>query len=276
MNWKNLVINLFTTRLQRFQNIHKGDTCYIFGDGPSIKWFDLKQFNNHPAICCGQIPFHKDFKKIDVRYAMMVEPWLFMPKLMQPNLPKFHQFTEMTEEYRSFIINNEEIEFFVSLSNRYGLLGKNVNYVYKGFPKTSSEIDFRLKNYDLFAGSFHSVLSLAYYMGFSKIYLVGFDAWTVQPSRTMRWYELGEGRFYKTTNFAQDFLEILKSHIDIYTISLSGDSCNVKNISYKDFTGKIPEYKENHELMTPEHLSKLAKCTSYNIFHKKTELSCGM
>ena len=28
--------------INKFHNIHEGETCYIFGDGPSIKYFDLK------------------------------------------------------------------------------------------------------------------------------------------------------------------------------------------------------------------------------------------
>lgn len=48
--------------LEKYKDIHKGETCYIFGDGPSIKWFDLSKFSDHIGISCGVIPFHNDFE----------------------------------------------------------------------------------------------------------------------------------------------------------------------------------------------------------------------
>ena len=32
------------------KDIHKGETCYIFGNGGSIKYYDLSLFNNHIGI----------------------------------------------------------------------------------------------------------------------------------------------------------------------------------------------------------------------------------
>lgn len=39
----------------------------FFGDGPSVKWFDLVSLGNHPAICVDLFPFHEDFDKLNVR-----------------------------------------------------------------------------------------------------------------------------------------------------------------------------------------------------------------
>lgn len=50
------------------KDIHKGETCYIFG--PSIKWF-----NDH----IGTIPFHNDFKKLNVKYSVLIQPSFFSP-----------------------------------------------------------------------------------------------------------------------------------------------------------------------------------------------------
>ncbi|MBU3564449.1 hypothetical protein [Polynucleobacter sp. MWH-HuK1] len=269
MNVKHLAAKIFTPGLKRFSNLHKGKTCYIFGDGPSIKWFNLSEFSNHPAICCGQIPFHKDFHKLDVKYILITEPWLFVPKLFQPNITYLHQLVHIANEYKNLIVSTPEKEFFVSLSNRFALTGKNIHYVYRGLPQIRNKTDALLGNFDLFGGSFHAALSLAYYMGFKKAYLIGFDGWTIQPARALRWYELGPGEFFEPTNFALDFLRALRPEIDIYTISKDGESCNVKNISYESFTGKAPKYSENHELLTNRHLNILATFPEYKIFSNK-------
>lgn len=266
MSVTQLAANLFTGQLEKFRNRHEGDTCYIFGDGPSIKWFDLSAFADHPAICCGMIPFHKDFSKLDVRYIALVEPWLFVPQLFQPKI--LHGLRQIAAEYKKRVATLPEREFFVSLSNRFSLIGKNINYVYKKLPNPTNKTDIQLNKFDCFAGSFHASLSLAHYLGFKKIYLVGFDAWTIQPARTLRWYELGDGEYFLPSNFALDYLKVLKQEIDIYTISKDGESCNVKHISYASYTGKQPEYKENYELLSEHILNTLGTCNEYKIFPK--------
>lgn len=264
MNLRQIAADVFTGQLQKFSNRHEGETCYIFGDGPSIKWFDLSEFGNYPAICCGMIPFHKDFDMLDIRYIALVEPWLFVPKLIQPKI--LHGLREIAKEYKKRIDSLSDREFFVSLSNRLSLSGQNINYVYKNLPKPRNITGKQLNKFDCFAGSFHASLSLAYYMGFKKIYLVGFDAWTIQPARTLRWYELGDGEYFHPTNFALDYLKKLKPETDIYTISKDGTSCNVKNISYVSYTGKEPKYKENNELLSEHMLNVLDTCHEYKIF----------
>jgi len=264
MNIKHHLTSAFTSGLKKFNNIHKGETCYIFGDGPSIKWFDLKKFNNHPSICCGMIPFHNDFSYLDVKYVSLVEPWIFTPRMLQPKI--IHNLKDIAIEYKKFIKRTPEKEFFISLSNRFSLTGSNVNYVYCGLPENRKRTDELLNEFNLFSGSFHATLTLAYYMGFTKIYLVGFDAWTIQPARTLRWYELGEGELFEATNFATDFLDVLKRDVDIYTISKDGKSRNVNNISYKDFTGNDIRFKENHQLMDPYYLNVLSTCSEYKIY----------
>lgn len=267
MNYQSLAAKIFTRGLRKFSNLHKGQTCYIFGNGPSVKWFDLSEFSDHPAICCGMIPFHKDFSKLNVKYVAMVEPWLFAPKFFHSKeLEGFHR---IGEEYKKLIKRTPEKEYFVSLSNSLSISGANINYVYYGLPEERGVIDEMLRRVNLFAGSFHATLTLAYYLGFSEIYLVGFDGWTIQPGRAMRWYEFGEPPFFDVTNLAHDFLEIIKQQANIYTISLDGKSENVKNISYQDYTGKRPFYKENDEILSEYYLEILASCVGCKIYPDK-------
>ena len=44
------------------------------------------------------IPFHKDFDKLDVRYVAIVEPWLFVPKFLQPGI--LHCLRQVAAEYK--------------------------------------------------------------------------------------------------------------------------------------------------------------------------------
>jgi hypothetical protein len=255
--------------IQKFEGLHDKGTCYIFGDGPSIKWFDLSNFRDHPAICCNNFLFHKDFSELDVKYYAIVPPWLFCPWWMKRNKTIIN-LQSIANEYRKVIKERQDIQFFVHLSNIITLNFKNVNFLYKSLPlkcKQSAGDDFSAIN--PCSGALQATLALAHYFGFSKIYLIGFDGWTIQPARALHWYELGKGEFFEPTNFGANFLNVFQREADIYTISADGQSCNVKNISYESYTGKPPVFKENHELLSAHNLNVLATYPGYKIFPDK-------
>ena len=53
---------------KQFKNIHKEESCYIFGNGASLKYYDLKLFDDRISIGCGALFCHNDIKKIDLKY----------------------------------------------------------------------------------------------------------------------------------------------------------------------------------------------------------------
>lgn len=253
--------------LDKYKDIHKGETCYIFGDGPSIKWFDLSKFSDYIGISCGVIPFHNDFEKLNVKYHMLVEPWFYCPSWMQPHQylkdykPLSYAMAETMKKYK-------DKEFFINLSNFPWKMGKNINYVHEKMINKKNKLYEIKQKENPFSGSFQATLSLAYLMGFTKVYLIGFDGWTIQPARAKRWYEYGEGEYFIPTNFATDFLHILKSQMQIFTISLDGESCNVNNISYRKFSNQQPIFKENNLLLKDEYLKILDSFPEYEIYTK--------
>lgn len=262
------ISKLIAHKSEKFRGLHSGEACYIFGDGPSVKWFDLSSFGDLPSICCNLMPFHKDFDKLDARYCTIIEPYAFVPTILHPKNRDVSGLDEVIKEYRSIIKDHPEIQFFVSPSNFLSLRGKNVNFMFRELPKSRNGTDNLLRQFDCFNGTFHAVLTIAYYLGFKKVYLVGFDAWTIQPSRTLHWYELGNGELFEANNFATDFLNVLAKEMDIYTIINEGHSKNVKGISYEAYTGKQPLFKENFELLTEQNLKLLATCPIFNVLPK--------
>lgn len=259
--------------LERFKGRHEGESCYIFGDGPSLKWLDLACFGDFPAICCGMLPFHRQFKQIDVRYCLLVEPRLFLPKFMQPK--SLSECSAVVDAYRTVIETNPDRRFFLHVSNYLSFSAPNVSYLFRGLPAERDGADHVLNRHRPFSGSFHASLALASHFGFSKIYLVGFDAWTLQPARDLHWYELGEGILFEPTNLATDFLNDVSARADIFTISPFGQSQNVTHIDYRNYTGKLPEFRENFELIERHHLEALATYPAYNIFSTSPTLPHG-
>lgn len=263
-NLKTLSARIFTPGLKKFSDLHKGDSCYVIGNGLSIKWFDLSLFADLPSIGCNMLPFHKDFLKLDARCITLVEPWYFAPKILQHK--GYHASRIISREFRNIVRSTPDKEYFINLSNVLSFSGKNVNYVYQGLPEIRGQTDRLLSEFNLFGGGFHAPLCLAYYLGFSKIYLIGFDAWTVLPYQWRRFCEYGKGYFTDDVPASDAILEIVKKEVDIYTISVGGRSNNVKYIDYEEYTGKPPVFKENYEIIDDKYLRALATNSFYKIY----------
>jgi hypothetical protein len=249
--------------LERFRGLHAGESCYIFGDGPSLKWMDLRHFQRFPALCCGHLPFHVDFTKLDVRYCSLVEPWGFCPSWMQDR--DLRQWRSIGNAYRAAIQANRDKHFFVHVSNMFSLREPNVHYVFRRPPSSALSDGWVFNNLDLFGGSMRAALTLMWFLGFSQMYLVGFDAWAVQPSRNGHWYEVGEGIPFQATNLDHEFLDLLKTRVSIYTIGVEGKSRNVEYLDYESYTGCLPQYRENSELLQPGYCDVLATYPGYRI-----------
>ena len=269
MNILRPISRYFLSGWKKFHNYHKGESCYIFGDGPSIKWFDLNAFSDKISIITGLLHHHKDFHNLNVKYATLIEPWIFagykVRGLFNPDLSQEKLIIDdkITNDYRQYMKQSINTEFFINLSNYLSMRGKNINYVYKDLPlKNNVKL---LNNFELFGGSFYASLSLAYFLGFSKVYLIGHDAWTIQPVRNIRFYENGQGRTFNKEQGRDEQLEAYKQLIEIYTISPNGKSNNVININYEDFTSSKIKYKENREILSKSSLELLSAHPSQDI-----------
>lgn len=265
---RSLANHVFEKRLlgiNKFKDIHAGEACYIFGDGPSISWMDFSKLSDKPAICCGMIPFHKDFRFLDIRYASLVEPWLFCPDWVKRQ-SYLRELSGMSDRYREIIDQNKDVNFFFHLSNSFSLKGDNVFYVNNTLVGNEEVLASSLRGMNLFSGSFRATLAIAFHLGFTSVYLVGFDAWTLYPAMNRRWYEKGMGEEFNATNLALDYISILKNYMDIFTVPINGTSKNLETISYENLTGSKSKYRENYELMDKKYLTELAKCPEYKIF----------
>ena len=149
------------------------ESCYMFGNGISIKWFDLSKFSSLNSILINYSLFHKDVEKLDIIANVCIEPLFFYP---------FHKFprnngkimrNSIQSKYRKLIINSQEITSIVHFTNwpttwRYN----NIYYNTKNFTFMDNQ-HYLFNNFDSFSGSFRFSISLAIYLGFKNIYLIG-------------------------------------------------------------------------------------------------------
>ena len=267
----NLLKGLTQSNLSKFKDLHKNQQCYIFGNGPSIKWMDLSHFKDKIAICTGQLHYHKDFKELDSKYFLLIEPWFFTDRFTRKIFASSAQnvivknLKLLSDDYLAFINRNsdEDKEFFVSLSNYFHLRKNNVNFVHRNLPFKSESEQTITEN--SLSGSFSASLALAYYLGFKEIYLVGFDAMTLYPSANERYYEKKQRGNTNNKPIKDKLLSYLEDKIDISVICHNKSSDILKTREYEDLFKTKAIYKENHEIISKEYLDLLS-LSGYKIF----------
>ena len=253
------------SQIHKFKDIHKGEEGYFFGNGISIKWFDLKEFSEKISIGCNRIPFHKSFHDINLNYLMLNEPFWFYPGWWTKYITSGNSNPKQVKAYREIIRDNPDKQFFVSLSNLPVLKSNNVNYMFRDIVDPRLPNNFITNRIDTFEGSFRLGIMMAIYMGFEHVYLVGCD-YTHLQSRTLHFFEKGKGWVDPVTSYEKDFLLIAKEFIDITTITLNGSSEFINSVTYKEHTGCEPIFQENDQLVDEKHLQAIDEWYDYDVF----------
>jgi hypothetical protein len=249
--------------LNKFKFKHKGEACYIIGDGPSIKSMDLSRFKDLPVLACGKLIFRNDFKELNCLYYTMPEPFLFTPNIFK-RYEYLKQYTSIKNLILKKIIDHSSILFFLNATNILSVSQKNIYFIHRFLSNPIKHLSHR----DPFAGSFIACLTLAYIMGFQKIFLVGFDSWTTKVSSNLRWFEKGDSSLIlNDSHLSNELINFYKNTIDIKSILLDKDNAlNFEGYTYQELFGVKPIYKENFELTSYDYLNILSTQSFYKIF----------
>lgn len=251
-------------KVSKFNGMHKGESCYIFGDGISIKSMNLALFDDKKSIATNYFPFHKDFNTVNCEYCIINAPHFFNPYFGYSAIQRKH-LNGMAKNYKTLINARPQVNYFFDLSNYPFVRGQNVFYTFRNIPDSRLPANFIGKRINCFSGVARAAIFLSIYMGFDHVYLVGFD-YTHVPSRSLHWYEKGQGIFCPNENYNKDFFEVAKEFIDITTITLDGTSDFINHITYKAYTGCEPVFSENTELIHEDYLKVLSSWPGYNIY----------
>ncbi len=146
---------LFSKKLLKYKNIHKGETCFIIGNGPSLNRMDLRPLANHYTFGLNKI--YLMFDKVDLNLSYLVSV----------NMEVIKQSKE--------VYQNLTIPTFLSYLHSANLefRNKSLNYIFSiggvKFSKNISKQTFEGATVTFVA------LQIAYYMGFEKVFLIGVD-----------------------------------------------------------------------------------------------------
>lgn len=255
-------------KINTLRDKHKGEICNIYGDGVSIKWFDISKIPENFIFTLGLMPFHKQMKFSKNLYPFIIEPFYFYPyQQITINKKKVWWRNQINPLYSNFIKSNETNNVFINISNLPFIYSQKIKYVFRDIPDKNFEFGRSLEEHSLmpYHGSLRAAITIAIYMGFSRINLIGCD-YTHQEPKVRYWYEKGEGKIIENTKYEEEFLSLALQFIDIQNITINNTDSILPSISYNEFTGDKPKYKENTQLLDLKTLKILDTYPIYKIF----------
>jgi len=297
--YKNSILfNIYKNEISKNSLIRekeKRGKCFIITSGASINNYDLKQLNNNCIITNGTLYKHPDFRSLDVDYHYIGAPAFAIQKGHENGFyinqcihnkkdlsrwlkrspdgaaPLIHTpFCKKPSEYffeMDSILSPDTIIIANVLSKKYiehnGLYLDNEVYYFlrSQLAERDISVDYT-KLLRLPDGGIHGCISLALYLGFQEIYILGND-YTFNPSLLLHDYD--SPKFLKKIgkeevfDYIEHFARVFKA--EIFSITEDDDYYipifSRKNEKFDD------EHWSMHNLMNA--FSKENKANIYNV-----------
>lgn len=172
---------------KEFEGKYKGKRCFVLGNGPSLNEVDFSKLENEVVFTVNQIARKNGYEKLNIDFHFWADPFFFR---LDPDLPEDKELLEQMLKVRTE--GNNPICFFpveqYEFIKKY--IGDRLNTRFF-FPKYA--IKNRMKKdikFDKVLPSFYTVvqyaITLAVYMGFEEIYLLGCETSNIMTSLNTR------------------------------------------------------------------------------------------
>ncbi len=261
------LFNLLKPVLNRnkiFENKYKGEDVYIFGNGASLKNYNLGHFKNKNIISCGYFFINNFFKEMNICAHTEIDPFILYPMEKHKFNKKLQKNYIRDNYYNNFPLN--EVPLITSMTNLFAFK-KYTNIFFTHHFGTNND-DYNIKNVNIsnkmmfMSGSMYFLIALSKYMGFERVFLVGMDYINTEPENG-HFYEFGKGTKFihskNYLNFNNYFFRFFKEHLNISVINRRNKiaSFDLDNIFYEDFFNSKEKYFENTQICSKDGLDLL-------------------
>jgi len=241
-----------------FRGLHSGNECYIFGNGDSLKYFDLGLFSNKISFGCNVLRVHKDFSKLNLKYYVSLHPLLYSPYWRGIKTGLYFEKNPFFKLQKSF--KNIGYNHFVHASNYFFINDKKKYRFLHNLDKFSMNLDFNdfTTSSSFVGGGLTTMIGLAIYMGFKKAYLVGCD-YFFTPLVNGHFWDLNEARYDVTSYDPKELMNTIDQAIDLTVITRKGVSSKIDSVQYENFFGVKEKYNNADEIVSDNDLIDLQK-----------------
>ena len=142
--------------LAKFRNVHRGQDCFIIGNGPSLNRMDLSRLNDFALFGLNKIHLLMDRTPLDLMYHVCVNPLVMeqsMPEFAKLGCPSFLPFQKADSQQRR---------------------QSRTHWLYTGGAPLHFATDVLRPISEGWTVTFVA-MQLAYFMGFQTVFLVGVD-----------------------------------------------------------------------------------------------------
>lgn len=227
----------YSKKIRQFKDIHKGETCFIIGNGPSLKAEDLEMLQKKNIPCFAFNRIYLMFDKTNWRptyYISQDEKTLFSCQDKISNMKDVnYKFIPIQLKY----YNNIKVKNALYFNLNGGYDGEKYNF--------STNIDILVENSTTVA---HSAVQLAVYMGFTTIYFIGVDHnFSVYQNEKGEIIKDKTVRDYFTDDYNKDKSKLYIPRLDRSTKAFLASKiyCDANNIKIKNATrgGKLEVFE---------------------------------
>ena len=97
---------------EKYKNIHEGETCYILGNGGSLKYFDLSVLSNFVTLGTTYSLVDKRLRGSGLNYCIFPSAYLMNPLWKSRQTGKI-QFNSLKPIFKKIIKDNKKTQFFI-------------------------------------------------------------------------------------------------------------------------------------------------------------------
>ena len=251
---------------KKYKNLHKGKTCFIFGNGASLKYYDFSKIPIDYSIATTFGLLDIRMKKLKPKYYIIPDQYNFY-SVVRNKRRKGISINIIGRIFKEIIKANPQTTFFISLTNTYSYFAtpNNVNYFYTRYRSDIKNNEFIFsndlcKNFNCTEGSLDIMIGVAKYLGFSKAVLLGCD-YLGSPKLEGHFYSDEEPWFGDPVY--DDYLKRIKKvseDIDILAIFPKGIKSTIFNSnSFDEYFDANEKKFFNEEIVNSKDLNLLRK-----------------
>lgn len=157
------------------QNKHKGERCFIVGNGPSLKHHDLTQLDEEYVFTVNYMMKSDSFKTLNSNYHLFFDPIVFELD------PKVKEDKEKIDMINGAYKSNPDMTYIIPYRRRVNFIKLFPNHKFKfiyNYKTLTSQLK-KTSHLHRITPGFQNVIiyaiNTAIYMGFKEIYLLGVD-----------------------------------------------------------------------------------------------------
>jgi hypothetical protein len=247
-----------------YKNIHKDQTCLIFGNGVSLKYYDLTALKKkYISMGCSYSLADQRIATLGMDYCITSDSYLLYP-LRKDSYSGEIIFNLIGPILKKIIRKNTATHFFTSLTNYYSFIRKpsNLSFFHHFGDITSDNYDLAGK-FSYVTGALDIMLGTAKYMGFSKVILLGCD-YLGSPKLEGHFYaeEPDYGYGDDDPSYAGRIKKVA-GNLDVLAIFPKGISCTVfKSATFEEYFGLPEFYQSNTKILQEEYLVMMRKAAT--------------